>query len=289
MTGFGRSTFSEDGWNLEVEIRTVNNRFLKVQTRLPERLAPFQADVEGLVREFVQRGSVYITVRADFPVETVASKVHFEALDQYKKLFEKIRKRYDLDGGPTVDTLLALPGVLEVNRDLPTPDRTIWKRLKQPTEAAVKGLIKMRTREGRGICRDIRERAAAIRALVERIEERRPAAVKASAKRLHDRVNQILRGKGPTVEASELAREVALLADKSDIAEEIQRAKSHLKEIGKVLRGDTGGRRLEFLVQELFREASTMAAKNTDSPMATMILDLRTEIDKIKEQAQNIE
>ncbi len=289
MTGFGRSTLSEDGWNLEVEIRTVNNRFLKVQTRLPERLAPFQADIEALVREAVHRGSVYITIRADFPPEAAASKLHYEVLDQYHEMAEKIRKRYGFDAGASVDILLGLPGVLEVNRDLPTPDRTIWKRLKRPADGAIQGLLKMRSSEGRGICRDIRERAAVIKSLVDGIEKRRPAAVKASGRRLHDRVNQILRGKGPTVEPSELAREVALLADKSDIAEEIQRARSHLKEVGKVLKAETGGRRLEFLVQELFREASTMAAKNSDSAMSAMILDLRTEIDKIKEQAQNIE
>jgi uncharacterized protein (TIGR00255 family) len=289
MTGFGRAKYSDGGLLLEVEVRSVNNRFLKIQTRLPERLAPFQADLEALAREVIHRGSVYITVRAEFPPAEIGSRIQQDLLEQYHDLARDLQERFGLQGGLTVEALMGLPGVLDFNRELPPPDRSFWKVLEQPASAALRGLLKMRTSEGRGACKDIRGRVRHIKELVRSIEARIPRATAAYARRLRDRINSLMAGEGHGLEAGELAREVALLADRSDISEEIQRTKSHLRQVNQCLRAETGGRRLEFLVQELFREASTMAAKNIDGPMAAKILDLRGEIDKIKEQAQNIE
>ena len=218
-----------------------------------------------------------------------ACRLQSSVLKRYQEMAMEAKKRLGLPGEITMETLLGLPGVLEPQRDLSPADRGVWKKLEKPSRAALRELIKMREAEGRGVAKDIRRRLKRIGDLVKGIQERSPVAVEEYARRLRRRVNVLLDGRGKPVEKSDLAREVALLAERSDIAEEIQRTRSHLSQIGSCLKKEAEGRRLEFLVQELFREASTMAAKNIDGPIAAKILDLRSEIDKIKEQAQNIE
>ena len=289
MTGFGRATYADSQMSLEVEIRSVNNRFLKIQSRMPDRLSGFHAEIETLVRSAVHRGSVYITVRAEFSPEEIVKRIQPEVIERYHQMAQEVKKRFGLSGDVTMDTLLGLPGVLESERDFSPSDPSAWKRLEKPMRAAVRELIRMRVSEGKGIGNDIKKRLKRIKDLVGKIRSRNPKAIRAYALRLRERVNSLLDGGAESFEKGDLAREVALIAEKSDIAEEIQRTESHLKQITSSLKGEATGRRLEFLVQELFREASTMAAKNIDGPIAAMILDLRAEIDKIKEQAQNIE
>lgn len=289
MTGFGRAAYADRDLSVEVEVRTVNNRFLKIQSRIPERLSAFQADLEALVRKEIRRGSVSITLRAEFPPEENVSRIHPEAIRRYHEMATEAKEKLDLPGEITMETLLSLPGVLEAQRDLSPADRSIWKKIEKPARGALRDLIRMRASEGKGVARDIQRRLKRIKNLVGRIETRSPIATKEYARRLRDRINSLLDGGEEALEKADLAKEVALVADRADISEEIHRTNSHLKQIASCLKKEAEGRRLEFLVQELFREASTMAAKNIDGQTAAMILDLRSEIDKIKEQAQNIE
>ena len=289
MTGFGRATYADRKFSLEVEVRTVNNRFLKIQSRIPDRLSAFQADLEALVRGAVRRGSVAISVRAEFPAESNACRLRTEVLKRYHQMAKEAQRSCGLPGEVTLEMLLGLPGVLEPAGDPSPADRSMWRRLEKPARSAIVELIRMRVSEGKGIARDIRNRLKRIRSLVAGIEGRSGLAIRGYARRLRKRIDSLMDGAGQELEKADLVREVALSAEKADISEEIQRTKSHLKQVSSCLTKEAEGRRLEFLVQELFREASTMAAKNIDGPSAGMILDLRSEIDKIKEQAQNVE
>ncbi|MCZ6601592.1 MAG: YicC family protein [Planctomycetota bacterium] len=289
MTGFGRATYTDGQISLEVEIRSVNNRFIKIQSRIPDRLSAFQAELEALIRGSIRRGSVSLTIRTEFPPEASAARLQPEVLKRYHDMAKEAKKKFSLPGEITIETLFGLPGVLEPMRDPSPADRSIWKRLEKPAKGALAGLIRMRVKEGQEIARDIQRRAKRIRTLTNKIEARAPRAMQEYARRLRKRIRSLLDGTAKAVASDDLAREIALVAERCDISEEIQRTKSHLGQMATCLSKEGEGRRLEFLVQELFREASTMAAKNIDGPAAAMILDLRSEIDKIKEQAQNIE
>ena len=290
MTGFGSASGARDGLSVTAEARSVNNRFLKLTLRCPPVLSSREHEIEALVKESVKRGSVTVHMRLSFEETPLAVRLNRSVVRDYQKLFGKLRKETGLTEEPTLELLSQLPGVFgaeEIDSDL-NPDR--FELVKDTVEKALVKLVRMREREGANLKRDFTGRRKAAASLVRKIKTRAPKVAKANLGRLEERVTQLLAGRGATVEESDLIRELAILSERSDVTEEITRLGSHLDQFGDALKEDGEvGRRLDFLVQEMFREANTIGAKAGDVELSRHCVELKVELDRLKEQVQNVE
>ncbi|MCC6405634.1 MAG: YicC family protein [Planctomycetes bacterium] len=298
MTGFGAAQAAAKrgakgatpgiGATLRVEVRAVNHKFLQVKVRLPADLSFLESEIEELVRKRLERGAVQLNVFASGPsgVETVA--IDRDALRNYKRELAKLSKELALDGDVKLDTLLGLPGVIGTGVDTGALKQR-EKEVLALVEEALDALGQMREVEGKALAKDLAKHAAEIEKLTARIEKRMPEVVVAHRDALTKRVQELL---GPThsVQSNDLAREVALLADKLDVSEELSRLESHLSQLATLFKKDGPvGRQLDFLVQEIFRETNTIGSKCSDASVAHAVVELKTLIERLREQVQNVE
>ncbi len=290
MTGFGAAQHSakSPGATLRVEVRTVNHKFLQVKARLPSELSFLEIEVEDLVRKRLERGAVQLNVFASGAVglETVA--IDAALAQRYKKELEKLARDLGLDQEVYLDSLLSLPGVLGTGVDtgaLKKREREVLELVGQ----ALDELEKMRAAEGRAIAADLKKHAKSIAKLMASIEKRMPDVVRGHQEALKRRVGELLGGSS-SLQPSDLAREIALLADRLDVSEEVARQASHLAQLDTLLAKDGPvGRQLDFLVQEMLREANTIGSKCSDAPVAHAVVELKTIIERLREQVQNVE
>jgi uncharacterized protein (TIGR00255 family) len=293
MTGFGAAQAAAKaarggGAALRVEVRTVNHKFLQVKARLPVELAFLEIEVEELVRKRLERGSVQLNVFASGPtgVETVA--IQGSAAKSYKRELERLAKELGLDADVHLDTLLGLPGVVGLGVDTGALKRR-EKEVLELVARALDALEAMREVEGKAIAKDLARHANEIEKLVTRIEKRLPEVVLAHRDALTRRVGELLGG-ATALGPGDLAREVALLADKLDVSEEIARLRSHFAQLAAITKKPGPiGRQLDFLVQEIFRETNTIGSKCSDAPIAHAVVELKTLIERLREQVQNVE
>lgn len=287
MTGFGAARVEHASGQLEVEVRTVNHRHLKVNVRLPEALAALSPRVEELVRGRLARGTVYVVARQ---TGVLGARNHQLDVQLLRRLHgELLAMARELGTSPPdLAQLALLPGVVR-ELDDPGAAADLWPELARAVEEALGALDDMRRREGEGIGRDIVETVGRIARLGDAIESRAPLAVAEQAERLRARIEHLA---GEHVSAADLAREVALLADRSDVCEEVHRLRSHLLQVTEAVASggsEPVGRKLEFLAQELLREANTMASKSHDSALVRDILGVKLEVERIREQVANVE
>ena len=286
MTGFGAAAGEAGGREIRVEVRAVNHRHLQVKSRLPGELAWLEPEVEARVRKALSRGAVAVSVSmerrsAGGPV------IDVEAALRYRAELAELSARFGGNGHVPLETVLSLPGVLAPPADeLGEKDGAAVLKL---VERALGELESMRAAEGASIEADLKRNAVAIDKLVTRVEKRMPKVVRAHHGALQKRVAELL-GEARPADPKDLARELALLADKLDVAEEIARLKSHMEQLATFLvKGGDVGRPLDFLVQEIFREANTIGSKCNDADVAHMVVDLKTRIERLREQVQNVE
>ncbi len=288
MTGFGEARAQVDGVSFRVEVRSVNNRYFKSSMRLPEHMQRFEADLDRQLRERLSRGSVSYTLRVTADEPAAACVVNQPALRHY---MTKLREAAEDRPGVTIDLsgLLALPGVCEspeIEEGVLLAQFQVVQRL---TAEALEKLVAMRRQEGAALERDLQAQCAELRARFEQVRQRSPLVVEEYAKRLRARVQQLLSSSNLELEQDALAREVAIFAERCDVNEEIARAVSHLDQFAAVCAaGEEAGRKLEFLAQELLREANTMGSKANDAEIARHIVVIKAAIDRIKEQVQNV-
>lgn len=290
MTGFGaaQAAAARGGATLRVEVRAVNHKFLQVKVRMPQDLSFLESEVEELVRKRLERGAVQLNVFASGPsgVETVA--IDHARLASYRKELAKLAKELALDDGVKLDTLLGLPGVVGTGVDASALKRR-EKEVLALVEQALDALGEMREVEGKALAKDLAKHATEIQKLVARIEKRMPEVVLAHRDALTKRVAELL-GPAQKLDPADLAREVALLADKLDVAEELSRLESHLAQLASITKKDGPvGRQLDFLVQEIFRETNTIGSKCSDASVAHAVVELKTLIERLREQVQNVE
>ena len=290
MTGFGDASGNDTSSVYTVEVRSVNNKFLKIGTRIPERLASLEPEIEQVVRATVSRGSVTVTVSCTDTDEGAAQDINAPALRKYAEQVAKAT-------GVTIDRvnvsdLVMLPGVLCPSRD----DESRLQRAREGIIPLVKlsleHLIAMRTREGIALHDDLMLHLEFIAERLSQIKEFAPGVVADYERRLKDRMESLIKDAGAEVEQSELIREIAVYAEKTDIAEEISRLGEHLIHFRDLLGDESGrpiGRTMDFLAQELLREANTIASKSPDAKMSRLIVEVKGAIDRIKEQVQNVE
>ncbi|MBM3991370.1 MAG: YicC family protein [Planctomycetes bacterium] len=288
MTGFGSASRSERGLALRAEVRAVNHKFLQLKLRLPDELGALEAELEARVRERLERGAVNLNVALDSGVALAPIELDLALAQRYRELLEKLDHELGLGAKLGLDDIARLPGVF---RSAPDSAAIAAARavLFAVVDAALDALREMREREGAVLARDLGLRGAAIAALVERIRARMPQAVRAHQEQLHKRVAELL-GPGTSLAPGDLAREIALIADRLDVTEELTRLESHLGQLQALCAKPTPvGRQLDFLVQEFLREANTIGSKCNDAQVAHAVVELKTEIERLREQVQNVE
>lgn len=292
MTGFGRAQFEVEGTRFDVEARSVNHRFLDLGVRLPRALSACEPDVRARVSERVARGKVDVSVAlASGTTLPPRLELDLEVAARYIAAAEDLRARHDLTGELEVGAVLALPGVARtVERELVID--AVRSPLLAAVDEALAGLLAMRTSEGARLESELRARMARVLELVASIEERAGLVAASVRERLRKRAEQLRQETGFTDE-SRLAAEIVSAADRLDVTEELVRLRSHVTELLQVIAesgpGAPAGRRLDFLMQELGRETNTIGSKGSDAPIAHLVVELKTELERVREQVQNVE
>ena len=296
MTGFGAAraerTLSDGAeLSISVEIRTVNHKHLQAKVRLPQGYAALEAAVDKAVRGRLTRGAVQVGVEVSRTGGQPSFNVDLSAVERYGELQRSLSERHpELRPIDSVTEMLGLPGVLVHDRSKQNLDLAgeEARAILGVVGDALEALLAMRATEGEAMGADVAGAGEEIAALVVRISERMAGAATRHRARLVERVGELAGDK--SLAEADLAREVALLADRLDISEEITRLDSHLGQLGAVLsRGGSVGRQLDFLAQEFFREANTVGSKCNDADVAHLVVDLKTHVERMREQVQNIE
>jgi len=289
MTGFGDARRQEGGRAIAVEVRTVNNRFLKVSVRLPDVYGAFESDIEKLVRGSIARGTVNISIRLERLAEAGRYRLDDDMLARYAEQSQAAAARHGLplQGlGP----LLTLPGVVVERGDRGEDASADWPSVEAAVSEAIRKLDAFRRAEGASMAEELRANIAAIETELHAIAEQAPVVVKEFRDKLRDRVAELLRGTEATVGDADLIREVSMFAERADINEEITRLRSHLGQFRAFLDDkQSQGRKLDFLTQELFREVNTIGSKANNVAIAHRVVEMKAAVEKIREILQNIE
>lgn len=288
MTGFGAARSDDDHLVVGVEIRAVNNRYLKITTKCADPYNVFEPEIDRLVRAAVHRGTVQVVLRLQREFTPDDFRLNQTAIESYLAQLRPIETR--LGSGVALGQILALPGVVAEdtldNRD----PMELWPKIGAVVQQALAKFQQMRVEEGRAMRAELLENCDTIRRCLELVAGRAPQVLEAYRGRLHERVRAMLAEEGIQIDRSELIKEVAIFAERSDIAEEIVRLRSHLDQFARVAdEPESGGRKLEFLSQEMFREANTIGSKGSDVQISQHVVEIKSEIEKIREMVQNVE
>ena len=289
MTGFGDASDERDGTHYSVEIRALNNRFFKPVIKLPDNVSGLEPELETILRERLGRGSITYILKMRTDSAEAAYHVNTRALTAYLEQLQQVR---GLDKIVQIDlaSLVQLPGVCQEPRDDTDEIARHGEVVRELTNAAIGKLIAMRAREGQSLMTDLLKHSREISSHLAEIQKRAPTVIEDYHKRLTQRVNLLLSKAELQVSQPDLLKEVAVFAERADISEEIQRLGSHLEAFEHACRtGEHAGRKLDFIAQEMLREANTIASKANDAQIATHIVEIKGDIDRLKEQVQNVE
>jgi len=291
MTGFGVASSTSAGVEITVEVRALNHRYLRINVHLPEVLTRYEPQVLEMIKARVQRGTVDLSVRLELPAATGV----FFNLDKARIFWqelEKLRKEFGIKDGISLEALLSLPGVV-ANAEAAIKPEKIWLQVKELVEEALEAMLEMRQREGGSLKGDLKKGLSKISSLLEEARACLPQALKSYEMRLRERLDGLLSEmteREMKFSDEEVLREIALLAEKGDVSEELARLESHIEQFSLLLDEDCPiGRRLEFLAQEMHREAQTSTAKAFSLELLQPLLTIKAEVDKVKEQLMNVE
>jgi uncharacterized protein (TIGR00255 family) len=296
MTGYAQARAEANGWSIRISVKSVNHRFLDIKFRLPEGFDVYELRLRQIVREKIHRGHLDVNLNVQ-PGTATPVQVNRDLLQTYLHAAEELRRQMNASSELDVVSLLRLPGVIGgLAPPLPETDEQqdqLGHALDTCLHEALTKLDEMRHAEGRHLAEELRMRLARIAEQTEKVRELAIALTPAFARRLETRLKELLGGTG--IEPARLAQEAALLAERSDISEELDRLRSHLQQFGNLLDGAGElGKKLDFLLQEMHREANTMLSKtpgveNEALTITALSLEIRAEIEKLREQVQNIE
>ena len=290
MTGYGEAQGEADGVSYAAEVKTVNNRYLKTIIKLPELASFLEEDIDKLLRKNILRGTINYVLRLKDTSASALFDIDETALQAVVEKLSRAGSSTGINGAIDIGNLLTLPGIIQPA--LPDKERAgqIRKFVLEISQEALDKLKQMRATEGDYLEVDIKKCCTTIEEGLEQIRGRTDVVIQEYADKLKKRVNELLAHAEITIDEGILAREVAIFADRSDISEEIARLESHLQQFAQCYRGsDQAGRRLDFISQEMLREANTIASKASDTETTRYVVDIKCQIDRIKEQVQNIE
>jgi uncharacterized protein (TIGR00255 family) len=288
MTGFGRSQVNENGYEISCELKGVNHRFFDVHIRIPRRYAFLEDRVKDELKKNLSRGRLEISINIEKTNESARNiKVDKDLAMAYYNSLKDLAKNLNISPDITVVDIFRLPDIFSLADQEEDPE-LIWLVLKKTLDVAIKSLVEMRCKEGTNLGKDILARNAYILSEVEILEMRSPLVAQEYQEKLRGRINDMLNSN--VVDEGRLLQEAAIFADKASITEEIVRLKSHIKHLDELLQdGDSIGRKCDFLVQEMFREINTVSSKANDIQMSQVVVEVKAELEKIREQLQNIE
>ena len=290
MTGFGAATHQADDDLFTVEVRTVNNRYLKIVSKLPDSCSSLEGRVERVVRDRVGRGSVCVFARIITPTGVSKTLADERLLGEYAVQFREVAERLDLPGEVTLETLLSLPGVIRDDRGSSAGPDELWPGLETCLQGALEHLAGFRQQEGLAIEADLRRQCSVVVTELEAVRSLAPRVAESYRQKLLERVSKALEGMGGVISESDVIREVSLFADRCDINEEVSRMDAHLEQFQQILDAEASqGRKLEFLGQEMFRETNTIGSKANDIEITRRVVEIKLAIDRIRENLQNVE
>jgi len=290
MTGYGEAQGEADGVSYAVEVKTVNNRYFKTIIKLPELATFLEEDIDKLLRKNISRGTTNYVLRLKDTSASVLFDIDERALQTIAEKLSRAGSSTGINGTIDIGNLLALPGIIQPA--MPDKERAgqIRKLALEISQEALDKLKQMRATEGDYLEADINKCCTIIEKDLEQIRGRSDIVIKEYADKLKKRVNELLAHAELKIDEGILAREVAIFAERSDISEEVARLDSHLQQFAQCCRGsDQAGRRLDFISQEMLREANTIASKASDTETTRYVVNIKCQIDRIKEQVQNIE
>jgi uncharacterized protein (TIGR00255 family) len=283
MTGFGRAEQTRNGITAVAEVRSVNNRYLEISCRLPRQLSAREVEVRQMVQRYVVRGSVSVVleVRGSTPAERL---LRMDVARTYYNVLSELVRQLALEDSPRLEHLLRFSEIFEADEG---QSELLWEPARAALEQALRRLRQMRIAEGRALTQDIRTRLRTVEQLVRKIARRGQQRIPEQQHRLRERVHQLLESEP---DPQRLAMELVLLADRLDITEECVRLRSHVTLARQLLRArEPAGRKLNFLLQEMQREANTIGAKAADAQISQWVVLLKEELERIREQVQNVE
>lgn len=290
MTGFGRGEFMDAEHRLVVEVKAVNHRYNEIVIRMPKNLGSLEDKIRKTVAATLQRGRIDVFVTVDeYGEKNRGVRVDKELAIAYHKALKELGELLGTPAGESANQISRYPDVLRVE-EVSTDVEGLWAKLQSAVEAAVQNLMAMRLAEGASIEHDMAARIDAIAANVDVVEERAPQVLAEYREKLLTRMREVLAAVGAEPDEARLLQEAALFGDRISIAEELVRLRSHLRQFKETLAsGEAVGRKLDFIVQEMNRETNTIASKANDFTVANVVVEIKSEIEKVREQIQNIE
>lgn len=288
MTGYGRGESTENGKIWSVEIKTVNHRFLDINVKLPRQYSLLEEKIRSVVKKQTARGRIDIYIKVEDKSEFSRKvKLDKDLAKEYYNNLRELAEALQIDFNPSVIEIASFPEVMGVEQQEEDLDQ-VWPALEEAIVAALNGVLQMRKNEGEELAKDLHGRLAIIKEYVEKIEERTPQFIADFKEKLKERVTDL--AGDIDIDEERLSAEVVIMAERSNITEEIVRLYSHLKQFSKNLRERGSiGRKLDFLVQEMHREVNTIGSKSSDTDISNFMVNIKSEVEKIKEQVQNIE
>lgn len=288
MTGFGRCEFADEKRKFTVEIKSVNHRYLDVNIKMPKKLNFFESTIRSLLKEYIERGKVdiYITYE-DYTEDNFSLKYNAALAEEYLKHLREMSRQFGLDDDIRVSTLSRYPEVF-VMEEQSIDEKELWAGLEHALRGACEQFVESRIKEGDHLCNDLLEKLNGMLSYVDFIEERYPQILKEYRTRLEDKVRELLQER--PMDDARIAQEVIVFADKICVDEETVRLRSHITTMSDTLKkGGSIGRKLDFIAQEMNREANTILSKANDVEISDTGINLKTDIEKVREQIQNIE
>jgi len=286
MTGFGQGRAEAEGTFFRVEMRSVNNRFREVVVKMPRYLMPLEDRIKGEVGEEVARGRVEVYINLEGGRSFKRPSLDLELAQGYLKALQELQDRFRLPGRPDLPLMAGFREIIDLAEEPPDAS-LLWPGLRAALQEALAGLTEMRRAEGEKLALDLAARVELLKTFTAEMEAAAPLIVEANLQRLKERIETLA---GQNLEPERLAQEAAVLADKSDVTEELVRLRSHLDQFQRYLEeGGSIGRKLDFLVQEIHREINTSGVKLNQAELAQKVVEAKAELEKIREQIQNLE
>ena len=288
MTGFGRAEAVSRERKVSVELKSVNHRYLDLNIKMPKRLSYFEGEIRNVMKTYIRRGKVDVFITyEDYTMGGMALKYNAELAKEYLGYLNQMSEELGIENDIRVSTLSRYPDVFTMEEQAPDEEE-LWSFLEGPLHEACRKFVETREREGANLKRDLLEKLNGLEAKVDIVEKRSPEVVKAYREKLEAKMHELLDDN--QIDDSRIAAEVILFSDKICNDEETVRLRSHIHGMRKILDENEGvGRKMDFMAQEMNREANTILSKSNDLTVSNAAIDLKTEIEKIREQIQNIE
>ena len=289
MTGFGRGEYKDDNYQFLVECKTINHKYADINIRLPRKLSFLEDKARILVKDYIKRGRVDLYIKLDLlGSEDVNLKFDEALATQYVSILKQIKDKFDVVDDISVMNIAKFPDGIKTAEKEDDEDK-LWSMLKVALENALLKLKEMRSEEGKKLAEDIQNRCDLLKNYIEDIEKYSYNVVIDYKEKLKNRISDMLEDPS-IIDESRLAQEVAIYADKSSITEEIVRFKSHIEQLkNTVVKNESIGRKIDFLIQEMNRETNTIGSKSSDLNITNLVVEVKSELEKIREQIQNIE